>query len=101
LIEVKANLQRYILRIIFFIKNTVSTNNSLDPGPQALAGLHRGVTVEGPRHLLHLLDQILGFVATLFNDPYLRFAKHKRAKRVTSRRAGRPELLLLLLRNLP
>jgi hypothetical protein len=101
LIEVKANLQRYILRIILFIKTAVSTNNSLDPGPQAPAGLHHGVPVEGPQHLLHLLDQILGFVATLFNDPYLRFAKHKRAKRVTRRRAGRPELLLLLLRNLP
>jgi hypothetical protein len=70
LIEVKANLQRYILRIILFIKTAVCTNNSLDPGPQALAGLHHGVPVEGLQHLL-LLDQILGFVATLFNDPYL------------------------------
>jgi len=100
LIEVKANLQRYILRIILFFKTAVSTNNSLDPGPQALAGLHHGVPVEGPQHLLHLLDQILGFVATLFNGPYLRFAKHKIEKRVTRRRAGRPDLLLLLLRNL-
>jgi hypothetical protein len=101
LIEVKANLQRYILRIILFIKTAVSTNNSLGPGPQALAGLHHCVPVEGPQQLLHFLDQILGFVATLFNDPYLRFAKHKIVKRVTSRRAGRPDLLLLLLRNLP
>jgi hypothetical protein len=62
LIEVKENLLRYILRIILFIKTAVSTNNSLDPGPQALAGLHHGVPVEGPQHLLHLLDQILGFL---------------------------------------
>jgi hypothetical protein len=101
LIEVKAKLQRYILRIILIIKIAVSTNNSLDPGPQALAGLHHGVPVEEPQHLLHLLDQILGFVAKLFNDPYFRFAKHKIAKRVTSRRVGRPDLLLLHLRNLP
>jgi hypothetical protein len=91
----------YILRIILFIKTAVSTNNSPDPGPQALAGLHQGVPVEGLQHLLHLLVQILGFVATLFNDPYLRFAKHKIVKRVTSRRAGRPDFLLLPLRNLP
>jgi hypothetical protein len=93
-------LQRYILRIILFNKTTVSTN-SLDPGPQALAGLHHGVPVEGPQHLLHLLDQILGFVARLFNNPYFRFAKHKIVKRVTTRRAGMPDLLLLHLRNLP
>jgi hypothetical protein len=35
----KPNLQRYILRIILFIKTAVSSNNSLDLGPQALAGL--------------------------------------------------------------
>jgi hypothetical protein len=101
LIEVKANLQRYISRIILFIKTAVSVNNSLDPGPQALVGLHHSVPVEGPQHLLHLLDHILGFVARLFNDPYFRFAKHKITKRVAIRRAGRPDLLLLHLRNLP
>jgi hypothetical protein len=76
LIEVKANLHKYISRIILFFKTAVSINDSLDPGPQALAGLH-GVPVEGPQHLLHLLDQILGFDARLFNDPYFRFATHK------------------------
>jgi len=91
LIEVKANLQRYISRIILFIKTAVSTTNILDPGPQALADLHHGVPVEGPQHLLHLLDQILGFVARLFSDPYFRFAAHK---------IGRPDLLLLHLHNL-
>jgi hypothetical protein len=91
LIEVKANLHRYISRIILFFKTAVSINNSLDPGPQALAGLHHGVPVEEPQHLLHLLDQILGFVARLFNDPYFRFAPHKIVKKVTIRRAGRPK----------
>jgi hypothetical protein len=91
LIEVKANLHMYISRIILFIKTAVSIDNSLDPGPQALAGLHHGVPVEGPQHLLHLLDQILDFVARLFNDPYFRFAPHKIAKRVTIRQAGRPK----------
>jgi hypothetical protein len=90
LIEEKANLHRYILRIILFFKTAVSINNSLDPGPQALAGLHHGVPVEEPQHLLHLLDQILGFVVRLFNDPYFRFAPHKIAKKFTIRRAGRP-----------
>jgi hypothetical protein len=99
LIEVKANLQRFISRIILFIKTAVSINNSLAPGLQALAGLHHGVPVEEPQHLLHLLDQILDFVERLFNDPYFRFAKHKIAKKCTIRRAGRPNLLLLHLRN--
>ncbi len=93
-------MHRYISRIILLFKTAVSINSSLDPGPQALAGLHHGVPVEGPQHLLHLLDQILGFVARLFNDPYFKFATHKIAKKVTIRRAGRPDLLLHL-RNLP
>jgi hypothetical protein len=62
LFEVKANLRRYLSRIILFIKTAVSFNNSLDPGPQALEGLLHGVPVEVPQRLLHLLDQILGFV---------------------------------------
>jgi hypothetical protein len=98
LIDEKANLHRYISRIILFIQTAISINNSLDPRPQALVGLNHGVPVEGPQHLLHLLDQILGFVARLFNDPYFRFAKHKIAKRVTIRQAGRQDLLLLHLR---
>jgi hypothetical protein len=100
LIEVKANMQRYISRIILCIKTAGCINNILDPGPQALAGLHHGVPVEGPQQLLHLLDQILGFVGRLYNDPYFRFAPHKIAKKVTSRRAGWPDLLLLHLRSL-
>jgi hypothetical protein len=45
-IDVKTNLQKYILRIILFIKTAVSSNNSLDLGPSALAGLCHGVPVE-------------------------------------------------------
>jgi hypothetical protein len=95
LIEAKANLHRYISRIILFFQTAVSIINNLDPGPQALAGLHHGVPVEGPQHLHHLLDQILGFVARLFNEPYFRYAPHKIAKKVTISRAGKPDLLLL------
>jgi hypothetical protein len=73
-------------------------NSSLDPGPQALADLRHGVPVEGPHHLLYLLDQILGFAARLFNEPYFRFATHNIAKRVAIRQAGWPDLLLLHLR---
>jgi hypothetical protein len=77
----------------------MSINGSLDPGPQAIAGLRHGVPVEGPQHLLHLLYKIVGFVSRLCNDPYFRFATHKKVKRVTIRRAGRPDLLLLHLHN--
>ncbi len=52
----------YMLRIILFIKTAVSSNGCLDPGPQAIAGLRHGVPVEGPHHLLYLLNQILDFV---------------------------------------
>jgi hypothetical protein len=96
-IEAKTNLQRYISRIIVFIKTAVS--DSLDPGPQALAGFRHGVPVEGPHHLLDLLDQILGFVARLCNDPYFRFAQHEKTKKISIRRAGRTDLLLQHLRN--
>jgi hypothetical protein len=51
------------------MKTAVSINHSLDPGPQAPADLCHSVPVEGPHHLLYLLDQILGFVARLCNDP--------------------------------
>ncbi len=39
-------------------KTAVSIYDSLDPGPQALAGLHHGVPVEGPHHLLYLLNRL-------------------------------------------
>jgi hypothetical protein len=94
-------LHRYISRIILFIKTAVSINNSLNPGPQALEGLHHGVPVEGPQHPLHLLDQIFGFIARLFNDPNFRFAPHKIAKKVTIRQVGRPNVLPLHLCSFP
>ncbi len=93
-------MHRYIYRIILFTKTAVIINNSLHPGPQSLVDLRHGVPVEGPHHLLYLLDQILGFVAGLCNGPYFRFAAHKIAKRVVIRRAERPDLLLLHLCNL-
>ncbi len=76
LIEVKTNLYWYISRIILFIKTAVSIKGSLDPGPQALADLLHSVPVEGPHHLLYLLDQILGFVARLCHDPYVLQIRH-------------------------
>ncbi len=68
----------YILRIILFIKTAVSSNDCLDPGLQAIAGLRHGVPVEGPHHLLYLLDHILGFVSRLCIGPQLRFAPLKK-----------------------
>jgi hypothetical protein len=67
----------YILRIMLFIKTAVSSNDCLDPEPQAIGGLLHGVPVEGPHHLLYLLDHILGFVAILCIGPQLRFAHSK------------------------
>jgi hypothetical protein len=67
-IEVKKNYQRYILKINIFNKTAVICEDSLDPGPKARAGLRQGVRAEGPHHLLHLLDQIIIFVAKLCND---------------------------------
>jgi hypothetical protein len=68
LIEVKANLQRYISRILLIIKTAVSINNSLDPGPQALAGLHHCVPLQGPHQRLHPLDLVFDFVVKLCID---------------------------------
>ncbi len=98
-IEVKTNLQKYILRIILCIKTVVKSNDSQDSGPPALAGLRHGVPVEGPHHLPYLLYQILVFVMRPCNDPLFRFAPHKIAKRVVFRRAGRPDHLLQHLCN--
>ena len=56
------------MRINLSNKTALSSENSLDPGPEARAGLRQGVPAEGPHHLLHLLDQIIGFVAKLSID---------------------------------
>jgi hypothetical protein len=81
------------LSINVFNKTTVSCEESLDPGPEARAGLRQGVPGKGPHHLLHLLDQILGFVARLCIDPLFRDATYKTVKRVAVRQAGTPDLL--------
>jgi hypothetical protein len=66
-----------ILRFILLIITAVSSNDCLHPGTLGLAGLCHGVPVEGPHHLLYLLDQIHGFIASLCIGPQLRFAALK------------------------
>ncbi len=88
----KKNEQRNILTINIFNKNAVSCEDSLDPGPEARAGLRQGVPAEGPHHLLHLLDQIIGFVAKLWNDLWFKDAPHKIVESVAVKRARRTNL---------
>jgi hypothetical protein len=57
-----------MLTINIFNKTAVSSEDSLHPGPEDRAGLRQGVPAKGPHHLLHLLDQIIGFVVKLCND---------------------------------
>ena len=85
------------MAIHIFNKTAVSYKDNLDPGPEACEGLRQGVPAEGPHHLLHLLDQIIGFVTKLFNDLLFRDATHKIVKRLAVRRARRTNLLLPLL----
>ena len=56
------------MTINIFNKTTVSCEDSLDPGPEAHAGLRNGAPVEGPHHLLDLREQVLGFVVRLCLD---------------------------------
>ncbi len=81
------------MRINIFNKTTVSSEDSLDPGPEARAGLRQGVPAEGPHHLLYLLDQITEFAARLCFDRLFRDAAYKIVKRVAVRQAGKPDLL--------
>ncbi len=46
----------------------VSGNDSLDTGPEPLAGLRHGVPAEGTHHRLHLLDLDLNFFVRLCID---------------------------------
>jgi hypothetical protein len=46
----------------------VSGDDSLDPGPELLAGLRHGVPVKGAHQYLHVLDQVLDFVVRLCID---------------------------------
>jgi hypothetical protein len=86
------------LRIILFYKTAVRSNNSLDSGPQALAGLRHGVPVEGPHHLPDLQDQGLGLVMKLCSDPQFRDATRKIVQMAAFSGAGRSDLLLPHLR---
>jgi hypothetical protein len=88
------------LTINIFNKTTISCEESPDPGPEARGGLRQGVPGKEPHHLLHLLDQITGFVARLCSDPLFRDATYKTVKRVAVRRAGKPDLLYPHLRKL-
>ncbi len=45
-----------------------SSDNSLNLGPEPLAGLRHGVLGEGTHHLPDLRDQIFGFVVRMFAD---------------------------------
>ena len=86
------------MTINIFNKTTISCEESLAPGPEARAGLRQGVPCKGPHHLLHLLDQILGFVARLCFDPSFRDATYKIVKMFAVRQAGKPNLLYPHLR---
>jgi hypothetical protein len=56
------------LRIKLFNEMAVSGDDSLDPGPEPLAGLPHGVPVQGPHQRLHLLEQVLDLVVRLSID---------------------------------
>ncbi len=56
------------MRIKIFNEIAVTSDDSLDPGPELQAGLRHGVPVKGARHPLHLLDQALDFVLRLCID---------------------------------
>ena len=52
----------------FFNEMTVIGDDSLDPGPEPLAGLRHGVPVKGTHHHLHLVDHVPDFVGKLCID---------------------------------
>ncbi len=81
------------MRINLFNKTAVSCKDSLDPGPEAHAGLRQGVPGKGTHHLLDLLDQFLQFVAKLCIEPNFKDAPQKIVKRVAVWGARRPGLL--------
>ena len=58
-----------MLRINLSNKTAVSSEDSLDRGPEARAGLCQDVPGKEPHQLLHLLDQILEIVVKLCIDP--------------------------------
>jgi hypothetical protein len=56
------------MRIKVFIETAVRGNNSIDPGPEPLAGLRHDGPVKRAHQHIHLLEQILGFVVRLCID---------------------------------
>ncbi len=53
------------MRINLFIDMAVSGDESLNFGPEPLAGLRHCVSVRGAHQRLHVLDQVLDFVVRL------------------------------------
>jgi hypothetical protein len=51
-----------------FNEMAVIGDDSLDPGPERLAGFCHGVPVKGPHQRLHLTEQVLDFFAKLCID---------------------------------
>jgi hypothetical protein len=51
-----------------FNEMAVIGNESLDLGPERLAGFRHGVPVKGPHQHLHLTEQVLDFVVKLCID---------------------------------
>ncbi len=60
-----------------FNEMAVIGDDSLDPGPERLAGFRHGVPVKGPHQRLHLMEQVLDFLVKLCIDLWLRNARHK------------------------
>jgi hypothetical protein len=58
-------LQRDILRIKIFIEMANSDDDSLDHGPETLAGLWQDVPVKGDHQHHHVVGQVLNFVVRL------------------------------------
>ncbi len=56
------------MRIKIFNEMAASDGDSLDPGPEPLAGLRHGVPVKGAHQHPDLLDQVLDFVVKLCTD---------------------------------
>jgi hypothetical protein len=59
---------RDILRMKLFNEMTFIGDDSLDPGPEPLAGLRHGVPVQEPHQRLHPLNLDLDFVEKLCID---------------------------------
>jgi hypothetical protein len=61
--------ERNVLRISLVNKTANSSDDSLNLGPEPLAGFRHDVPGEGHHHPPDLQDQVLGFVVRLCFDP--------------------------------